>query len=153
MSAQEFSKKMTKKGFTIAFAESMTGGALAYELVKYSGASNILKASIVAYSVEQKMNLLNLENKEKLEQHIVSQEVATMMAKAVQKKCSSTISVGVTGNAGPTLQKHTSKKEAFVSVIFYEEIKSLNIDLTDLTRIQSIKKVVKETYQMLNLLV
>jgi PncC family amidohydrolase len=149
MSAKIFLSKMARKGFTIAFAESITGGALAYELVKHPGASHVLNASIVAYTIEQKMNLLGLDFKQLSDEQIVSKDVALLMARSIEQQCKSTFSVGVTGNAGPTLQNHTLRKEAFVSIIYNHEVKFLHLDLNHLTRVKAIQKVVKETYELL----
>ncbi len=111
MIAQKVLKKMTRKGLTIAFAESMTGGALSYEMVKHKGASHVLKASIVAYTIEQKIKLLGIDETELSNNQIVSEQLAIRMAKSIQSLCHSSMAIGVTGNAGPTLQKDSQKKK------------------------------------------
>lgn len=87
---------------TIAAAESCTGGAFTAELVKLSGASDILKGSVIAYSNNSKTDLLDVKKSTLDSSGAVSQEVAIQMAKGAKVKFASTWSVGITGIAGPT---------------------------------------------------
>ena len=47
--------------YTISFAESLTGGLLSGLLTEISGSSKIFKGSIVCYSNESKINVLNID--------------------------------------------------------------------------------------------
>ena len=49
---------LTEYNYTIAFAESITGGALVSELVKNGGASAVLSYSVVTYSRAAKETFL-----------------------------------------------------------------------------------------------
>ena len=46
---------------TISFAESCTGGALSKRIVLIPGASEIFHGSIVSYSNNSKINILNIK--------------------------------------------------------------------------------------------
>ena len=88
--------------YTIACAESCTGGLLTSRLTDVAGSSAYVKSSIVSYTNEVKINLLKVkpETIEKFE--VTSKEVALEMAEGVKNLMGSDIGVGVTGVAGPT---------------------------------------------------
>ena len=88
--------------YTIACAESCTGGLLTSRFTDVSGSSDYIKGSIVSYTNEIKINILKVkaETIEKFE--VVSTEVALEMAEGVRKLMNSDIGVGITGVAGPT---------------------------------------------------
>jgi len=94
--------QLTRKGLTIAFAESMTGGLVTYELIKNPGASKVIKGSMIAYSDEEKVNLLGISKDFIVKHSVVSKEVAIEMATRIQCQIISSIGVGITGNAGPS---------------------------------------------------
>ncbi|WP_343532634.1 nicotinamide-nucleotide amidohydrolase family protein [Pedobacter sp.] len=55
-----FNNELKSKGLTIIAAESITAGLLASTIASVSGASAVLKGSIVTYSENLKMNLLDV---------------------------------------------------------------------------------------------
>jgi len=139
----------TKNGLTIAFAESMTGGSLAYEMIKNPGSSKVISGSIIAYSVEQTMNLLRI-SEDKIKQHlIVSEVIAKEMATSVKSIMKSDIGVGVTGNAGPDKQENTRDLEVWIAIDFKGNMITRKVLFGNLTRLQAIKKTVHVTYEML----
>lgn len=146
-------QKLTKKGLTIAFAESMTGGALCAELIKNPGASNVITSSIIAYSNEQKINLLNIQEHLINTHGVVSSEIADHMAFSIRDIAQSDIGVGITGNAGPSYQLGSSKKEAYISIVFSKDVHRIHLNLTEFTRIKAIDFAVKETYLLLEKLI
>ena len=93
---------LKEHNYTIACAESCTGGLLTSRLTDVPGSSAYVKSSIVSYTNEVKMNLLNVkaETIEKFE--VTSKEVALEMAEGVRNLMGSDIGVGTTGIAGPT---------------------------------------------------
>lgn len=149
MSSKNVLELLTKKGLTIAFAESMTGGLLSYELVKNQGASKVFLGSIVAYSIDQKVNLLYLDQELIEKFGTVSPEVSVMMAKSVKEITKSNISVAITGNAGPELQKNSIEKEAIITIIMNDKIETFIIEFTNLEREESIVQTVKVIYEKL----
>jgi len=95
-------ERLLKENITLSTAESCTGGLLASKIVDHPGISRIYKGSIVCYSNESKMKLLNV-SKESLEIHgAVSSQVVKQMAENVAKKFSTDIGIAVSGIAGPT---------------------------------------------------
>ncbi|WP_298778235.1 competence/damage-inducible protein A [uncultured Polaribacter sp.] len=105
---------LAEKGKTVCTAESVTGGKIASALVSIPGSSNYFKGSIVAYSKEVKINLLNVSSEVIKKYTVVSKEVAVEMAKNAKEKLQTNYAVAVTGNAGPT----TDETDKSVGVVF-----------------------------------
>ena len=108
---------LTKNKKTLATAESLTGGKIAATLVAVPGSSSYYKGSIVAYSEEAKINLLDVSAEIIKEHSVVSKQVALAMAKGVKNKLKTDFAVAVTGNAGPTQDK-TDKSVGVVFIAF-----------------------------------
>ena len=89
------------KRYTLAVAESCTGGLLAARVTDVPGSSKYFLQGVVAYSNEAKINLLGVPSKLLQEHGAVSAEVAEAMAIGVRRRAHSTIGVGITGIAGP----------------------------------------------------
>ncbi len=95
-------KQLTKTGKTLAIAESCTGGTLAEQFTKNSGASAYFNGGVVTYSTDSKKNILGIAE-ELIETHsVVSEQVAQSMANNALKLFDSDFAVATTGNAGPT---------------------------------------------------
>jgi competence/damage-inducible protein CinA-like protein len=93
--------RLRLKQYTLATAESCTGGLVAERLTRVPGASDYFVGSIVSYTDEVKMRLLGV-SAEMLERHgAVSGEVAEAMARGIKERSGATIGVSVTGVAGP----------------------------------------------------
>ena len=87
---------LNKRNKTISFMESCTGGYLANEITNVSGASNVLKVSLVTYSNEYKIKFG--VTKQTLDKYTVySKETAKEMAKNVALFADSNFGIGVTG--------------------------------------------------------
>ncbi|MGH3071047.1 MAG: competence/damage-inducible protein A [Gaiellaceae bacterium] len=88
-------------GWTIATAESCTGGLVAGALTAVSGSSDAVVGGIVAYADEVKTASLGVPP-ELLERHgAVSAEVAEAMARGARERLGVDVAVAVTGVAGP----------------------------------------------------
>jgi nicotinamide-nucleotide amidase len=89
------------RGFTLATAESCTGGMLAERLTAIPGSSDVFVGAVVAYADEVKRGELGV-NDELLAGHgAVSAEVAAAMAAGVRARLGVDVGVAVTGIAGP----------------------------------------------------
>jgi nicotinamide-nucleotide amidase len=89
------------RGYTLATAESCTGGLVAGRITETPGSSEYFLEGVVSYSNEAKVDLLGVP-KELIEAHgAVSEEVAVAMAEGIRKRAGSTFGIGVTGIAGP----------------------------------------------------
>lgn len=89
------------RGFTLAVAESCTGGLIAHEITAIPGSSAHFLGSMVTYSNESKIAVLGVR-KETLENHgAVSEEVVREMAEGVRQKLGSDFAISTSGVAGP----------------------------------------------------
>lgn len=105
------------KHITISFAESLTGGLLSSTLTKIPGVSKIFSGSIVAYSNECKVNILNVPLDVILKNGAVSKECAYHMAKGLFNITGSNISISATGVAGPSLEENKPIGLVFIGFI------------------------------------
>jgi nicotinamide-nucleotide amidase len=92
---------MTEKGFTLATAESCTGGKIASTLTSVSGASNYFKGSVVSYATQTKIDVLGVSKNTIDKYGVVSAQVASEMALGIQKLMQVDYAIATTGNAGP----------------------------------------------------
>ena len=92
---------LLEKGYTVACAESCTGGLLTSCLTDVAGSSAYVKGSVVSYTNEVKHGLLGVSQKLLDTVGAVSSEVAAEMAEGVRRVIGSDIGVSVTGLAGP----------------------------------------------------
>jgi nicotinamide-nucleotide amidase len=89
------------RGFTLATAESCTGGLLAARLTAVPGYSDVTLGGVVAYGNEVKESALGVPA-ELIEEHgAVSAEVAAALARGARERLGADVAVGVTGVAGP----------------------------------------------------
>ena len=93
--------RLAVNGFTLAVAESCTGGLVAHRLTEVPGSSNYFMEGVVTYSNEAKTRLLGVPT-ELIERHgAVSAEVAEAMAEGVKRRAATDFGLSVTGVAGP----------------------------------------------------
>lgn len=100
--ASVVSALLKAKGHTLALAESCTGGMVGQMLTALPGASSVLFADVVAYANEAKTLFCDVPN-ELIQKHgAVSEEVARALAEGIRRRTGATISLAITGIAGPT---------------------------------------------------
>ena len=93
---------LTKKKFTVSFAESCTGGLLASSITSISGSSKVFNMGLVTYSNNAKVKLLQVPKKTITKYGAVSHETCLSMVKNLSKISKANISISVTGVAGPS---------------------------------------------------
>ena len=86
---------------TIATAESCTGGLIAALLTEIAGSSDVLERGLVAYSNAAKTGMLGVPAETIRRFGAVSPEVAQAMAEGALAHSMASLSVSVTGIAGP----------------------------------------------------
>lgn len=91
-----------EQGWTLSLAESCTGGALAARLTSHPGCSQYFLGSIVSYSNDLKVKLLDVSPAILEEKGAVSHEVVSQMAEGVRHLTNSDYSIAISGIAGPT---------------------------------------------------
>lgn len=93
--------RLSVSGFTVAVAESCTGGLVAQRLTDVPGSSKYFVEGIVAYSNAAKTRLLRVDPKLILAEGAVSAAVAEEMAEGVRDLAGTDFGLAVTGIAGP----------------------------------------------------
>ncbi len=96
--------RLARRGWTIAVAESLTGGLLAATLVSVPGASALVRGGVVAYATDLKHRLLGVDDVLLATRGAVDPEVASQMAAGVRDRLAADVGLSTTGVAGPEPQ-------------------------------------------------
>lgn len=94
-------RELIRRGWTVSFAESCTGGLVCGRLVDVPDASKVLNASFVTYANEAKMRLVGVSEEILATYGAVSEETARAMAEGAAKANNANVGVGISGIAGP----------------------------------------------------
>lgn len=93
--------KLALGGYTVAVAESCTGGLIAERLTDVPGSSQYFMEGAVTYSNEAKTRMLDVSPALILNHGAVSAEVAEAMAQGIRRRAQADFGLAVTGIAGP----------------------------------------------------
>ena len=99
--AERLVKDAIAKGVMITAAESCTGGLVSAAITSIAGSSAMFDRGFVTYSNEAKAELLGVSPDLIKNYGAVSAEVATAMAEGALTHSKATLSVAITGIAGP----------------------------------------------------
>ena len=99
--ANKLVKKLIQKKLKISFAESCTGGMLSSIITSVSGSSKVFNLGFITYSNKAKIDILNVPKKIINKYGAVSNECCLSMVKNLSKISKGSISVSITGVAGP----------------------------------------------------
>jgi len=94
-------RALRTRGWTLAIAESCTGGLVGHLLTKEPGASDYLVLDAVTYANSAKQAVLGVEEDVLRGHGAVSAEVATRMADGARRVSGSDVALAITGVAGP----------------------------------------------------
>lgn len=123
-------KKLKDNKITIALAESMTGGMISSILVGHEGASEVLKGSVVCYTLEVKHNVLNVSEKTLNTYSAVSKETLKEMLDGIESLIKPQISLALTGYADGPIDKGTG----FIGVKFNNDYTIKAFSFQNMTR-------------------
>jgi nicotinamide-nucleotide amidase len=90
--------------WTVATAESLTGGLVAATLTDIPGASRTFRGGVVSYATDLKASLLGVDPAMLAAHGAVYAPVAAAMAAGVRDRLGATVGVATTGVAGPDSQ-------------------------------------------------
>ncbi|KQR95667.1 damage-inducible protein CinA [Chryseobacterium sp. Leaf180] len=116
---------------SIAVAESVTSGFLQFSFSQMDKASDFFRGGITAYSLGEKVRLLEVNQLEAKSCNCVSEKISQQMAVGVSKLFRTDWGIGVTGYAVP-VPESDDKLFAYFSFAYYGEIiftKKLELDL------------------------
>ena len=102
------------ENFTIATAESCTGGLVASRLTDFAGASDYFKGGVVAYTNEIKKSILKVTTLEEF--GAISSQTALEMAKNVREIFNTTFGLSTTGVAGPSMSENKPVGTVFIAI-------------------------------------
>lgn len=97
----ELLERYRAKGWTIATAESCTGGMLSAAITDIAGSSDVFDRGFVTYSNAAKTKMLGVPALLINEYGAVSQEVAEAMANGARASSGADVAISITGVAGP----------------------------------------------------
>ncbi|MAF68057.1 MAG: damage-inducible protein CinA [Micavibrio sp.] len=93
--------KLIAQGVILTTAESCTGGLIASQITSFAGSSAIFDRGFVTYSNQSKIAMLDVDAQTIENFGAVSEQTAMEMAEGALKNSMATLSVSVTGIAGP----------------------------------------------------
>lgn len=115
-------KLLKRKKFSLAVAESVSGGYLAYLLTKTPGASSVFKGALIPYSLEAKNKFFKISPSLLKKTQGVSGEIALHLAKGVRKLFNADIGASLVGFAGPKAKKGVRVGTVFMGVADKKDI-------------------------------
>jgi nicotinamide-nucleotide amidase len=116
---------LQQTGTTLSIAESCTGGLLASRITSIRGSSKIFKGGFVPYSIESKVNLLQIPESFIEQYNVVSSEVALAMAHNCMQQYNSDFALSITGH----LEKQETETIAWIGLSSKEKSVSKKINL------------------------
>ncbi|UJP38721.1 CinA family protein [Cellulomonas palmilytica] len=129
MPAAEALRALTTHGWTLAVAESLTGGLLSARVVDVPGASAVHRGAVVAYATDLKGSLLGVPTALLDAVGAVDPDVALHMAEGVRRRLGADVGVATTGVAGPDPQDGHPPGTVHVAVVtpLRREVRSLRV--------------------------
>ena len=94
--------RLIKKKLTISTAESCTGGLRSSTIISVAGSSKVFKLGLVTYSNPSKIKVLKVFKNIIRKYGTVSEQVCLAMVMNLNKISKTSISISITGIAGPS---------------------------------------------------
>ncbi len=101
MTANAIKDILVARGLTLCVAESLTGGALAAEIVRVPGVSGCFLGGVVAYQDEIKQEFLHVSEETLKRLTAVSGKCAAEMARGARRAFHADYALATTGYGGP----------------------------------------------------
>jgi PncC family amidohydrolase len=89
------------RGWTLAVAESCTGGLVGHRLTQIAGSSDYFLGGVISYSNDAKQSLLDVKEATLMAHGAVSEDVALEMAAGARRALGADVGIAITGIAGP----------------------------------------------------
>ncbi|MFE4466693.1 CinA family protein [Oerskovia sp. NPDC056781] len=121
---------LASRGWTLAVAESLTGGLVTARLVAVPGASAVLRGGVTAYATDLKASVLGVDAELLAARGAVDPVVARQMAQGVRRLLGADVGLATTGVAGPDPQDGKPPGLVHVAVVSPErtEVAELHLD-------------------------
>lgn len=92
---------LVQRGFTLAVAESCTGGLVSHRITNVPGSSRYFLGGVTAYAYGAKVALLGVTQETLDSYGAVSAETVLQMARGVRKALGADVGISISGIAGP----------------------------------------------------
>ena len=132
--AQELLSRASALGATVTTAESCTGGMVAAAITDVAGSSDIFERGFVTYSNTAKRDMLGVSDTTLDAFGAVSEPVAREMARGALTAAQATVSVAISGIAGPGGSGHKPEGRVCFALATASTIQSETIDFGALGR-------------------
>lgn len=114
--AESIITELSRRGETLASAESLTGGMIGALLTDVPGASANYLGGVISYATRLKVTLAGVDVSTLAEVGPVAERTAAEMARGVAERCNSDWGLATTGVAGPEPQDGHQVGQVFVAV-------------------------------------
>ena len=130
---------LVARGYTIAVAESLTGGQLVAALVDVAGASATVNGAVVAYNTFLKSSVLGVSASLLAARGAVDPEVARQMAVGVRTALAvdgrpADVGLATTGVAGPEEQDGQPVGRVYLGIAIGDRVESVELSLSGARR-------------------
>ncbi len=140
---RELVRMLKEQNYTIAAAESLTGGLFQAEMTSIPGTSAILTGGVVCYTNEAKRKLLNVKEETLAAFGAVSEQCASELAENAAMLLNADIGISFTGVAGPDEAEGKPVGTVYIGIAFRGKpavVETLALAGTrDANRIRSVK--------------
>ena len=99
--AEALNRTLFEGGYTVAVAESCTGGLVSQRITDHPGSSDVFLGGVIAYQDEVKFSQLGVSRLAVAKHGEVSEVVACQMAIGVADRLGASTGIAITGVAGP----------------------------------------------------
>jgi nicotinamide-nucleotide amidase len=113
---------LEERGWTLAIAESMTGGLVGSRMVDVPGSSRWFKGAVVSYQSDVKFDLLDVPDGP-----VVSEEAAKAMATGVRTLLGADVGLSITGVAGPAEQDGQPVGTVWLGIAIGEDVDAVHL--------------------------
>jgi PncC family amidohydrolase len=114
--AEQVGERLRQRGWSVAVAESCTGGLLGAALTDVPGSSRYFLGGVIAYADRVKVEQLAVPPSGLRTYGAVSAETAAAMASGVRQLLRADIGVSITGVAGPGAEEDKPAGLTFIGV-------------------------------------
>ncbi len=127
---KEISEACRQHCISIAVAESVTAGAIQYQLSQMPETQMVFNGGLTAYNIGQKVKLLGLDFIDGDRCNCVSEHTSKVMALNVCHLFNSKLGIGITGYASPVPEENIYDVNAFLvislagTIIYSEQLGS-----------------------------
>lgn len=141
---------LKSKNKSLSTAESCTGGYIAHKITEVAGSSAYFSGSIISYSNEAKVDLLDVSSYDLQTYGAVSEQVAIQMAKGARTKFKTDFAIATTGIAGPeggTIEKpvgtvwiaFAAENKCYATKFQFGDHRLRNINMTTLAALNMLR--------------